>query len=99
VFGAAVTERYQIITEHGPGRIITFDSGLGEGRTDDVVVIQIVQSARTRAQKRALYRELTERLHDRLSLREDDLIVTIIENTHADWSFTDDTEPSRDGNL
>jgi phenylpyruvate tautomerase PptA (4-oxalocrotonate tautomerase family) len=95
VFGVAVTERYQIITEHRPGRIITFESGLGEGRTDDVVVIQIVQPGRTRAQKRALYRELTDRLHDRLSLHQDDLIVTIIENTHADWSFTDD---ERDGN-
>ena len=90
VLGAAVTERYQIITEHRPGRIITFASGLGEGRTDDVVVIQIVQSGRTRAQKRELYRELTERLHDRLSLRADDLIVTIVENSHADWSFTED---------
>ena len=96
VFGAARTERYQIITEHRPGRIITFDSGLGEGRTDDVVVIQIVQSGRTQPEKRALYRELTERLHDRLSLREHDLIVTIIENTHADWSFTGD---GRDGDL
>jgi phenylpyruvate tautomerase PptA (4-oxalocrotonate tautomerase family) len=94
VFGAAVIERYQIITEHRPGRIITFDSGLGEGRNDDVVVIQIVQSGRSEAQKRALYRELTDRLHDRLSLREDDLIVTIVENTHADWSFSDD---GRDG--
>ena len=98
VLGAAVTERYQIITEHRPGRIITFATGLGQGRTDDVVVIQIVQSRRTQSEKRALYRELTERLHDRLSVREDDLIVTIIENNHADWSFTDD-EPSRDENL
>jgi phenylpyruvate tautomerase PptA (4-oxalocrotonate tautomerase family) len=95
-FGAAVTEHYQIITEHRPGRIITFDSGLGEGRSDDVVVIQIVQSGRTETQKRALYRDLTDRLHDRLSLREDDFIVTIVENTHADWSFTD---YERDGNL
>jgi phenylpyruvate tautomerase PptA (4-oxalocrotonate tautomerase family) len=97
VFGAAETERYQIITEHRPGRIITFDSRLGEGRTDDVVIIQIVQSTRTRAQKRALYRELTDRLYDRLALREGELIVTILENTHADWSFTEDPEPSRDG--
>jgi phenylpyruvate tautomerase PptA (4-oxalocrotonate tautomerase family) len=95
VFGAAVTERYQIITEHRPGRIITFDHGLGEGRTDDVVIIQIVQSGGTQAQKRLLYRELTDRLHDRLSLREDDLIVTIVENSHADWSFTDDGHDGR----
>jgi phenylpyruvate tautomerase PptA (4-oxalocrotonate tautomerase family) len=95
MLGADVTERYQIITEHRPGRILTFDSGLGEGRNDDVVVIQIVQSGRTEAQKRALYRELADRLSDRLSLREDDLIVTIIENTHFDWSFSDD---DRDGN-
>jgi phenylpyruvate tautomerase PptA (4-oxalocrotonate tautomerase family) len=99
VCGAAVTDRYQIITEHRPGQIITFDSGLGEGRTDDVVIIEIVQATRTRAQKRALYRELTELLCDRLALREDDLIVTIIENTHADWSFTNDPEPSREGTL
>jgi phenylpyruvate tautomerase PptA (4-oxalocrotonate tautomerase family) len=99
VFGAAVTERYQIITEHRPGRIITFDTGLGEGRTDDVVIVQIVQSGRAHAQKRALYRELTDRLHDRLSLQENDLIVTIIENTHADWSFTEDPALGHDGNL
>ena len=73
VSGAAVTERYQIISEHRPGRITTFDSGRGEGRSDDVVVIQIVQSGRTESQKRALHRGLTDRLHDRLSLREDDL--------------------------
>lgn len=79
VFGAAVTERYQIITEHRPGRIISFNSGLGECRADDVVIIQIVQSGRTAAQKQVLYRELTERLCDRLALRDDDLIVTIIE--------------------
>jgi phenylpyruvate tautomerase PptA (4-oxalocrotonate tautomerase family) len=94
VFGAAVTERYQIIAEHRPGRIITFDDGLGEGRTNDVVIIQIVQCGGTQVQKRALYRELTDRLHDRLSLREDDLIVTIVENSHDDWSFTED---GRDG--
>ena len=88
VFGAAVTERYQIITEHRPGRIITFNSGLGEGRADDVVIIQIVQSGRTAAQKQVLYRELTERLCDRLALRDDDLIVTIIENTHNDSAPT-----------
>jgi phenylpyruvate tautomerase PptA (4-oxalocrotonate tautomerase family) len=99
VFGSAVTERYQIITEHRPGRIITFESGLGEGRSDDVVIVQIVQSERTRAQKQALYQELADRLHDRLSLREDDLIVTIVENTHADWSFADDQTLGHDGNL
>jgi phenylpyruvate tautomerase PptA (4-oxalocrotonate tautomerase family) len=87
VFGAAVTERYQIITEHRPGRIITFDSGLGEGRSDDVVIVQIVQSGRSRSQKRALYCAL------------DDLIVTIVENTHADWSFTDELACDPDGNL
>jgi phenylpyruvate tautomerase PptA (4-oxalocrotonate tautomerase family) len=95
VFGTAVTERYQIITEHRPGRIITFEHGLGEGRTDDIVVIQIVQSGGTQPQKRALNRELTDRLYDRLALRSDDLIVTIIENSHADWSFTEDATEAR----
>jgi phenylpyruvate tautomerase PptA (4-oxalocrotonate tautomerase family) len=99
LFGTAATEHYQIITEHRPGRIITFDSGLGGGCSDDVVVIQIVQSGRTETQKRALYRELADRLHDRLSLRDHELIVTVVENAHADWSFTDDRALGRDGSL
>ena len=94
VCGAAVTERYQIITEHRPGRIITFDSGLGERRTDDVIIVQIVQSGRTRTQKRALYRELADRLYDRPRRAK----ATSSYNTHADWSITDDPEPSCDGN-
>ncbi len=64
-----------------------------------MVIVQIVQSGRTRAQKHVLYRELADRLYDRLSLREDDLIVTIVENTHADWSFTDDKTLGCDGDM
>jgi len=74
VFGAAVTERYQIITEHRPALLRS-------------------------CSRHVLYRELADRLYDRLALREDDLIVTIVENTHADWSFTDDKALGCDGDL
>ncbi|WP_009478543.1 tautomerase family protein [Rhodococcus sp. JVH1] len=98
-FGTAATDRYQIITEHKPGRIITFESGASESRTDDIVVVEIIQSGRTPDQKRALYRVLADQLHDRLSVNENDLIVTIVENTHHDWSFTAGRGHSYDEHL
>jgi hypothetical protein len=76
-----------------------YGPGLGEGRIDDVVIIQIVHTGGTQEQKRALYRDLADRLHDRLSLRENELIVTIVENTHANWSIGDDQALDHDRNV
>lgn len=60
-----------------------------------MVIVQVVPSGRTEVQKRALYRALAERL--RPVLREDDLIVTIVENTYVDWSFTDELARGPEG--
>ena len=86
-FAAPERDRYQVIHEHRPGLIIALDTGLGFERTDGVVVIQITQQGRDEAQKKAVYAALAERLEADCGLAPTDLVVSIVENTPADWSF------------
>lgn len=87
VFAAPDRDRYQVIHEHKPGRIIVEDTGLGLERTDGVVLIQVTQQGRVDQQKQRLYAALSEALEQRAGVRPEDLIVTISANTAADWSF------------
>jgi phenylpyruvate tautomerase PptA (4-oxalocrotonate tautomerase family) len=87
VFAAPERDRYQIIHEHSPGRIIVEDTGLGIARTEAVVVIQVTEQGRDESQKKALYAALARALEARVGLRPEDLIVSIVANTSADWSF------------
>lgn len=86
-FAAPPGDRYQIISEHPPGRMLIEDTGLGIERSDAVVVIQITHQGRTTAQKQALYAALATALHDRTGLDPADLVVAVVDNTTADWSF------------
>jgi phenylpyruvate tautomerase PptA (4-oxalocrotonate tautomerase family) len=87
VFAAPPRDRYQVISEHRPGRLILQDTGLGFERSDRVVLVQVVQQGRTTAQKQALYAALAARLEDKTGLAPTDLVVSVSENTRADWSF------------
>lgn len=87
VFAAPPGDRYQIISEHPPGRLILEDTGLGFVRTDDVTVIQITQQGRSEEQKRQVYAALASRLERECRLSPEDLIVSITSNSLADWSF------------
>ena len=87
VFAAPPRDRYQIITEHPVGHIIAEDTGLGFERTDGVVVIQIFQQGRTVEQKQLAYEQLARRLHAECRVAPTDLIVSVVANERADWSF------------
>ena len=87
VFAAPARDRYQVISEHRPGRLVLQDTGLGFERTDGVVLVQVVQQGRTAGQKQALYAALAERLEAKAGVAPTDLVVSVTENTHADWSF------------
>jgi phenylpyruvate tautomerase PptA (4-oxalocrotonate tautomerase family) len=87
VFAAPPRDRYQVISEHRPGRLVLQDTGLGFERTDGVVLVQVVQQGRTAAQKQALYAALAERLEAKAGVAPTDLVVSVTENTRADWSF------------
>ena len=88
VFAAPPRDRYQVISEHRPGRLVLQDTGLGFERTDGVgALVQVVQQGRTTAQKQALYAALAERLEAKAGVAPTDLVVSVTENTRADWSF------------
>jgi phenylpyruvate tautomerase PptA (4-oxalocrotonate tautomerase family) len=86
-FAAPPRDRYQIITEHDQGHIIAEDTGLGLERTDDIVIIQIFQQGRSNEQKVAMYADLAKRLEAECGVRPEDLIISVMANRHADWSF------------
>jgi 4-oxalocrotonate tautomerase len=57
-------------------------------RTDPLVILQITISVgRTLAQKRALYRRITELLAEHPGLRSEDVFINLIEVAKENWSF------------
>jgi hypothetical protein len=86
-FDVPESDRYQCVTQHRPGELVLEDTGLGYPRSKDAVLLTAVSRKRTEAQKIAFYRLLVENLHASCGLSPDDLIVAIVENGDADWSF------------
>jgi phenylpyruvate tautomerase PptA (4-oxalocrotonate tautomerase family) len=80
-------DRYQIVNEYKPSRMVVEDTGLGIPRTDKVVVVQVVSRPRGKEAKQIFYKLLTEELQKSCGIAPSDVMVSIIENTDADWSF------------
>jgi phenylpyruvate tautomerase PptA (4-oxalocrotonate tautomerase family) len=87
-FTTPLRDRFQVITQHDPDEMILLDTGLGfERSANGVVLIQVIQQGRTQDQKKALYATLSARLAERGLVAPEDLLISISENTRADWSF------------
>ncbi|MGB3181027.1 MAG: tautomerase family protein [Cyclobacteriaceae bacterium] len=86
-FGVPERDRYQIVTEHKPGRMILLDTGLGFERTDEAIVIQVFTSPRATINKNKFYSLLSEKLESNCNLARKDLLVSVMTNTDVDWSF------------
>jgi phenylpyruvate tautomerase PptA (4-oxalocrotonate tautomerase family) len=80
-------DRFHILTEHVAG--LFFDPHyLGIERTGDCVAVQItLRKGRTVAMKQALYRRIVENLAIQPGLRPEDVLICLVENDLADWSF------------
>jgi phenylpyruvate tautomerase PptA (4-oxalocrotonate tautomerase family) len=92
-------DRYQIVHEHPPSRMIVEDTGLGIARTDKVVFLQMTSRPRKKKQKEAFYRLLCEELERSCGIAPSDVVVSIIENTDEDWSFGHGRGQFRTGEL
>ena len=86
-FDVPDTDRYQILTQHEPFEIHALDTGLGFTRTRDLAIIRLVSKQRSEGAKQRLYELIAQHAESRLGISTDDLIVTIVENGAADWSF------------
>lgn len=80
-------DRYQIVHEHAPSRMIIEDTGLGIERTEKVVFLQVTTRPRPREAKENFYRLLCEELEKSCGIKSSDVVVSMEQNTDEDWSF------------
>jgi phenylpyruvate tautomerase PptA (4-oxalocrotonate tautomerase family) len=86
-FGVHLRDRYQVYTPHPKANMVIWDTGLEIPRTDQFLLFTVFSKQRTEALKVRLYEELTQRLQSAASIAPSDVMVCIIENSAADWSF------------
>ncbi|MEY8753077.1 tautomerase family protein [Peribacillus frigoritolerans] len=86
-FQVPESDRYQIVHQHPLHELIIEDTGLGFKRSRDLVIISIVSKKRTVKQKETLYSLLAHKLESDCEISPQDLMVSITENSDADWSF------------
>jgi hypothetical protein len=86
-FEVPSSDRYQCITQHRLGELVLQDTGLGYTRSANAVLLTVISRPRSQEQKTAFYRLLAEKLWVDCGLSPDDLIVSLVENADADWSF------------
>lgn len=80
-------DRYQILTEHKPSRMIIEDTGLDIPRTKDVVVMEVISRPRPREMKETFYKLMVEALEADCGIAPSDVMMSIVTNTDEDWSF------------
>ncbi|GEK58495.1 tautomerase family protein [Marinococcus halophilus] len=86
-FEVPENDRYQTINQHKPYEMYIEDTGLGFGRTNNIVVIQVISKTRTAEQKKRLYKNVAGHLQSRCHINSEDVMISITDNTEADWSF------------
>lgn len=85
--GVPAADRFQVIREHEANELVYDRNYLGIRRTDGIVMIQITLSGgRTLAQKRKLYRKITENLAY-FEVRPEDVWINLVETARENWSF------------
>lgn len=80
-------DRYQIYHAHPPSHLVVQDTGLGIDRTRDVLVVTVISRPRGESLKKAFYAELCRELMASCGIAASDVMVSIVINSDADWSF------------
>jgi phenylpyruvate tautomerase PptA (4-oxalocrotonate tautomerase family) len=86
-FHVPESDRYQIYHEHPPSRLLAEDTGLGIRRTRNLVVVSVTSRERTQEMKEEFYAELCRELKESCAIDPNDVFVSIVTNSAADWSF------------
>ncbi|NGY85625.1 tautomerase family protein [Bacillus megaterium] len=86
-FGVPERDRYQIVHQHPAHEMIIEDTGLGFERSKDLVIISVTSKQRTEEQKQALYKLIVKELGESRGIQPSDIMISIVENGNADWSF------------
>src|ERR1700756_1091497 len=80
-------DRFQILNALDRDLIVAHPTYGGVSRSEDVVIIEITLNAGRRVEvKTKLYADIAARL-ERLGVRPDDVLISLIEVTKENWSF------------
>jgi phenylpyruvate tautomerase PptA (4-oxalocrotonate tautomerase family) len=86
--GVPKDDRFQVIAEHDSENFVFDRTYLDIRRSEDLVIIQITSNeGRTVDQKKALYKAIVDGQATRLSLRREDVFVSLVEVKRENWSF------------
>jgi phenylpyruvate tautomerase PptA (4-oxalocrotonate tautomerase family) len=86
-FKVPARDRYQIVSEHAPSRMIMEDTGLDIPRTGKFVMLQVTTRPRTREMKELFYKEMVTALELKCGVPPSDVMVNFVTCTDEDWSF------------
>lgn len=86
-FEVPVRDRYQVLHEHDAKHLIMDDTGLGFTRTDNRVLIHVTTRPRSQEMKGRFYSLLAQNLGKQCGIAPEDIMVSCVENTDADWTF------------
>ncbi|MFL0475341.1 tautomerase family protein [Priestia sp. 179-F W1.4 NHS] len=73
-----------MVSNYEPYERVLEDTVLRLMRTDDVIVIQVISKKRPEEAKVAFYKSVFNNLNAKLNIREEDLLISIVENTSVD---------------
>jgi 4-oxalocrotonate tautomerase len=86
--GVPKDDRFQVIAEHDSPNFVFDLNYLDIRRTEDLAIIQITwNEGRTTEQKKALYKAIADGLAAGVSLRKEDVFISLIEVKRENWSF------------
>jgi phenylpyruvate tautomerase PptA (4-oxalocrotonate tautomerase family) len=81
-------DRFMVIGEHAPENFVFDPNFLDIKRSPDLIIIQVTSTVgNTTEQKVAFYRQVADELNRRLSVRREDVFISLVFVDREDWSF------------
>jgi 4-oxalocrotonate tautomerase len=81
-------DRFQVITEHETSHLMFDPEYLNIQRSKEIVMIQITMSSgRSLDVRKALFRQIAERLNVEAGIRREDVLINLVEVAKENWSF------------
>lgn len=81
-------DKFQIISAHQTSELVVPQSYLGIEYSPGIVFIQVTLNAgRSTELKKAFYRRIADDLHAELSVRKQDVFISLVEVNKENWSF------------
>ena len=81
-------DRFMLIDEYDNENILYSASYPGIPHSDDLLIIQLtVNDTRTVEQKKALYASIVEKLSSNPGVRQEDVLINLVEVAKENWSF------------